>query len=260
MTGFHTITLETDARGVARLTLNRPERHNALDATMIDELTEVARQLYADPRVRVVVLSGAGKSFCAGADLGWMTRLFEATPDDRTREAVRLAAMLKALDELPKFLIGMIEGAAFGGGLGIAAACDVVLARPEARFALSETRLGLIPATIAPCLTRRIGIAAMRRFGLHGEPFNADVARTIGLVSEVADGATIAALTEHHVAQALACAPGAIADAKRLFRLIAAGQVSDADTVDSLSRRWSTEEAQAGVAAFFSKAKPPWQR
>lgn len=260
MTQFETITLSHDGRGAVRLTLNRPSRHNALDATMISELTEAACQLAADAGARVVVLAGQGKSFCAGADLTWMKQQLAATPEERKREARALAEMLRAIDELPQFVISVIAGAAYGGGVGLAAVCDLVIAGPAAQFALTETRLGLIPATIGPYLHRRVGAAAMRRLALHGERFGAAEAKSIGLVSYAAAEVEIETLVEQHIAQALACAPGAIAEAKALFRQIAAGPMAGSETADALVRRWSSDEAGAGIAAFFAKEKPPWQR
>lgn len=259
MTQFETITLAFESRGVARLTLNRPARHNAFNATMIFELTQAVQRLGNNPAVRVVVFTGEGRDFCAGADLEWMKQQFDAAPQERTQEAKRLAEMLRSIDELPKFVIGVVQGAAYGGGVGLVSVCDLVIASPSAQFALTETKLGLIPATICPYLHRRIGAAAMRRLALHGERFGAAVARTIGLVSDLAEGSEIAALTERHVAQALTCAPGAIADAKRLFRRIASGQSYESETIDALAQRWSTDEAQAGITAFFNKEKAPWQ-
>ena len=170
-TSYETIRLETDARGVARLVLNRPDKHNALNAVMIGELTDAAMQLGHDSDVRAVVLSANGKSFCAGGDLGWMQEQFDADGDERIKEATRVATMLQHLDKLPKLVIAIIEGPAFGGGVGLAAVCDIVLAVPEAKFALTETRLGLIPATIAPFLIRRIGLTQARRFALNANSF-----------------------------------------------------------------------------------------
>ncbi|MBI2719236.1 MAG: enoyl-CoA hydratase/isomerase family protein [Rhizobiales bacterium] len=260
MREFETLLLEIDGRGVAKLTLNRPQKHNALDAAMIGDLTEAAGRLAADDAVRVVVLGAAGTSFCAGGDLGWMKQQVDASRGEREEAARHLAAMLRAMDELPKLVIGVIDGAAYGGGVGLAAVCDVVIANPAARFALSETRLGLIPATIAPYLHRRIGAAALRRLALHGMAFGAEEGKGIGLVSEVAEADRLAGVSERHVAQALACAPGAIADAKRLFRLIAAGAIGEAETIEALADRWESVEARDGISAFFGKADAPWQR
>ena len=260
MTQFETIKLAFDERGIMRMILNRPGRRNALDAVMIRELTEAARLIAADPVVRVVILAGEGSNFCAGADLEWMQQQFAASPEERMREATTLAEMFRSIDELPKFVIGVVVGPAFGGGVGLAAVCDVVIAGSDAKFALSETRLGLIPATIAPYLHRRIGAAAMRRLALHGEAFSAAQAMSIGLVSYAVDEGDIEAMTERQIAQALVCAPGAVADAKSLFRKIASGSAGEAEMVDALVRRWSAEEARTGIAAFFKREKAPWQR
>jgi len=260
MTEFSTILLSRQGEAVARLTLNRPQNHNALNATMIDELRQAAEALAADSAVRVVVIAAAGKTFCAGADLDWMRRQFNASREERTKEALRLAAMLRAVDELPKFVIGVIKGAAYGGGVGLAAVCDLVIAEPGARFALTETRLGIIPATIAPYLHRRIGAAALRRLALHGETFDAAEAMAIGLVAKVPAPEDVASLTDHHIKQALLCAPGAVADAKCLFLKIANGEAAEADVVGALTGRWASDEAQAGIAAFFNKVKPPWRK
>lgn len=259
MTDFETISFTLESGGVARVTLNRPARHNALNALMIAELTQAARRIEADPAARVVVLAGEGKSFCAGADLDWMKQQCAASPEERMLQATRLSHMLRCIDELPQFVVGVIAGAAYGGGVGLASVCDITIADPGVLFALTETKLGLIPATIAPFLHRRIGGAAMRRLALHGERFGAAEAKAVGLVSHIAGEGELAVLTERHIVQALACAPGAIADAKRLFRRIAFGLAGEEETIDALVRRWSTEEARAGLGAFFSKDKAPWQ-
>jgi methylglutaconyl-CoA hydratase len=216
--------------------------------------------LAADQEARVVVLAAAGRSFCAGADLGWMQKQFRSTREERSGEARALAAMLQALDELPQFVVGLVHGAAYGGGVGLAAVCDVVISGPEARFALSETRLGLIPATIVPYLVRKIGAAALRRYGLTGEGFGGTEAKAIGLVSEVAEEGRLEGAVERQIGLALACAPGAIAEAKRLFRLVAAGEMHGGDTIKALADRWESAEAQEGIAAFFNKEKAPWHR
>ncbi len=255
---FETISLATDARGIARLVLNRPAKHNALNAAMISEITEAANALAHDKRVRALVLSANGTSFCAGGDLGWMQAQSAADRAERMAEASHLARMLQLLDELPKLLIGVIEGPAFGGGVGLASVCDIILATPEARFALTETRLGLIPATISPFVIRRIGLANARRFALNANPFNAETAHAIGLVSEIHAAADIGAALERQIGLALACAPGAIADTKRLFRAVASGSLSQTSTVEALADRWESEEARQGIEAFFQQRKPPW--
>jgi methylglutaconyl-CoA hydratase len=255
---YETIRLDTDRRGIARLVLNRPEKHNALNAAMIGELTDAATHLAGRPDVRAVVMSASGKSFCAGADLAWMREQFDAERGARLAEAARLALMLQLLDELPKLLIAVIEGPVFGGGVGLASVCDIVLAAPEAKFALTETRLGLIPATIAPFLLRRIGLANARRFALNANPFGADEARVIGLVSEIHEPGGLNAAADRQLGLALACAPGAIADAKRLLRRVAIGAASQLETVEALAGRWESAEARHGVEAFFLHRRPPW--
>lgn len=255
---YETIHLETDARGIARLVLNRPDKHNALNAAMIREITDAATRLANDNSVRAVVLSASGRSFCAGGDLAWMKQQFDADHTTRVLEASHLAAMLRCLDELPKLLIAVIEGSAFGGGVGLAAVCDIVLAAPDAKFALTETKLGLIPATIAPVLLRRIGLANIRRFALNACPFGAVEAQSIGLISEIHERQELGASVERQIDLALACAPGAIADAKQLFRRVAAGAASQSATAEALAARWEADETRQGVEAFFLHRRPPW--
>jgi methylglutaconyl-CoA hydratase len=255
---YETIHLETDARGIARLVLNRPDKHNALNAAMIREITDAAMRLANDNSVRAVVLSANGRSFCAGGDLVWMKQQFDADHTTRVLEASHLAAMLRCLDELPKLLIAVIEGSAFGGGVGLAAVCDIVLAAPDAKFALTETKLGLIPATIAPVLLRRIGLANIRRFALNACPFGAVEAQSIGLISEIHERQELGAAVERQIDLALACAPGAIADAKQLFRRVAAGAISQSATAEALAARWEADETRQGVEAFFLHRRPPW--
>jgi methylglutaconyl-CoA hydratase len=255
---YETIHLETDARGVARLVLNRPDKHNALNAAMIREITDAATRLANDNSVRAVVLSANGKSFCAGGDLAWMKEQFDADYPERILAASHLAAMLRCLDELPKLLVAVVQGSAFGGGVGLAAICDIVLAAPEAKFVLTETRLGLIPATIAPFLLCRIGLANIRRFALNACPFGVEEALAAGLVSEIHEQQELGASAERQIDLALACAPGAIADAKQLFRRTAAGAISQPATVEALAARWETDEARQGVEAFFLHRRPPW--
>ena len=255
---YETIRLETDGRGVARLVLDRPAKHNAFNAVMIRELADAATKLTGDTRVRAAVLSSSGESFCAGGDLAWMQDQFDGDRAARIAEATQLASMLRLLDELPILLIAIIEGQTIGGGVGLASVCDIVLAAPQAKFALTETRLGLIPATISPFVVRRIGLASIRRFALNGNAFGAEEARAIGLVSEIHASQDIGAALERQLDLVLSCAPGAVADAKRLFRKVASGDISQAETVEALANRWETEEARQGVEAFFLHRRQPW--
>jgi methylglutaconyl-CoA hydratase len=255
-----TITVETDARGVARLTLSRPAKHNVLSGEMCDELAAAAARLGADPAVRVVVLTGAGASFCAGGDLEWMRAQFAATRDGRMAEARRLAGMLGALNTLPKPLIGRVNGAAFGGGVGLMSVCDAVVAVEGARFALTETRLGIIPATIAPYVIARLGEGRARAVFFSGRAFDGAEAQGLGLVTRAVPAEGLDAAVEAEVAPYFATAPGAVARAKRLARSL--GPTIDEGVVEAtiaaLADAWESAEAQAGIAAFLEKRSPPW--
>jgi methylglutaconyl-CoA hydratase len=257
---FSTLLLETDARGVATLTLNRPERHNALDGTMISELRQAADLLAADGGVRVVVLTGAGASFCAGGDLNWMRRQMAADRDERMAQARRLAEMLGALNSLHKPLIGKAQGAAYGGGVGLLCVCDVALAADTARFGLTETKLGLIPATIGPYVVARLGEAMARRVFMSARIFDAAEAMALGIVARIVAPGELDAAVEAEVLPYLAAAPGAIGAAKALVRRL--GPRIDAAVIEAsacaLADAWETEEAREGVAAFFDKRKPRW--
>lgn len=256
---MQTIRIQTDARGVATLWLARAEKHNALSAQMIDEVTQAADQLGRDPDVRVVVLAAEGKSFCAGGDLGWMQDQMQADAATRRDGAVRLAGMLEALNTLPKPLIGRVQGNAFGGGVGMIAVCDVAVAVPQARFGLTETRLGLIPATIGPYVLARMGEGKARRVFMSGRIFDAAEAVRLDLLADVTDDLDAAIAAE--VAPCLDCAPAAVAAAKRLARSL--GPRIDQATIDhsiqALVSVWEGDEAPEGVSAFFAKRKPRWQ-
>ena len=256
---FRTIRLETDPRGVARLTLARPEKHNALDATMIAEITEAARGLASDASVRVVVLAARGRSFCAGGDLGWMREQMEADAATREGQARALAGMLSALDRLPMPLLGAVQGPAYGGGVGLLSVCDIAVGVEGAAFAMTEVRLGIIPATIGPYVLARIGAPAARRLMLSARRIRPEEALSLGLLTRVVPPEGLDAAIEEEVAALLACAPGAVADTKRLIRDLAqpVGPEAIDLSIQALVARWETEEAQAGIRAFFEKTAPP---
>ena len=261
MASFETITIDQDARGVARLTLNRPEKHNTLSARMIAELTEAARMLGQDDTVRVVVLAASGDSFCAGGDLEWMQAQIAGDAASRRAAARGLAMMLNALDTMPKPLIGRIHGAAYGGGVGMISVCDFAIGVPGPKYGLTETKLGLIPATISPYVVGRIGVTAARRHMLASRLFGADEAVRIGLLGSLAAPETLDAAVEAEVAPFLACAPGAVAAAKALIRRFAPpidAALIDA-TIDLLVERWESPESAEGIAAFFEKRPPAWK-
>ena len=257
---YETITVSTDARGVAVLTLSREEKHNAMSALMIAELTAAAAQLAGDDAVRVVVLTGAGKSFCAGGDLGWMQAQRDMDAPTRSAEAGKLAAMLGALNTLPKPLIGRVQGNAFGGGVGMAAVCDVAIGVETLKMGFTETRLGIIPATIGPYVLARMGEGRARRVFMSARLFGADEAVDLGLLSKVVPADELDEAIEAEVVPYLSCAPGAVAAAKQLARDL--GPRIDAEVVDhtiaALAARWETEEAAEGIGAFFDKRKAAW--
>lgn len=257
---FETITIETDARGVAVLTLNRVEKHNTLSATMIAELTEAAHRLGQDDAVRVVVLAAAGASFCAGGDLDWMMAQVQGDAATRRVGATGLAMMLNALDTMPKPLIGRVQGQAYGGGLGLMSVCDLAIGVEGAMFGLTETKLGLIPATISPYVLARIGGAAARRHMLASRLFDAGEAVRIGLLSQAVPAAALDSAIEAEVAPFLGCAPGAVAAAKALIRRLTPAIDEDliAATIEMLVQRWEGPEAAEGIAAFLEKRKPRW--
>jgi len=257
---YETLLVETDPRGVATITLNRPEKRNALSGKMIAELTDCAAALGAGDAVRAVVLRGAGALFCAGGDLNWMRAQIDADGATRGREAGKLAAMLGAWNTLPKPVIGRIEGAAFGGGVGLACVCDVALASRDAKFGLTETKLGLIPATIGPYVIARMGEGNARRVFMSSRVFGADEARDLGIVARVSDD--LDAAVEAEVAPYLSCAPGAVAEAKALALHLggAPGQTEVNHSIQALVTRWDSAESAEGIAAFFDKRRASWVR
>lgn len=255
-----TIRTEIDARGVAHLWLARAEKHNALSAQMMDEITAAIGALGADGAVRVVVLAAEGASFCAGGDLKWMQAQMNASAEERAAGARRLAGMLNALDRCPKPVIGRVQGNAFGGGIGMMSVCDVAVGVTGARFGLTETRLGLTPATISPYVVARMGPAKARRVFMSARLFGAPEAEALNLLARVVAPEDLDAAVEAEVVPYLSCAPGAVADAKALIRKLAPpidAAVQEA-TIAALVARWETAEAGEGIAAFFDRRKPGW--
>jgi methylglutaconyl-CoA hydratase len=256
-----TIDITVDERGVARLVLNRPEKHNAMNAAMIAELTEAAARLGRDPAVRVVVLTGAGVSFSAGGDLAWMRAQMEADAASRAREARSLAEMLGALDAMPKPLIGRVQGQAFGGGVGLISVCDVAVGVAGAKLGLTEVRLGLIPATIGPYVIARMGAARARAVFFSGRVFAAEEAVGLGLLARCVPAEALDDAVEAEVAPYLAAAPGAVAAGKRLVAELAprVDEAQVARSIEALVGRWEDPESAEGIAAFFDKRRPSWR-
>jgi methylglutaconyl-CoA hydratase len=247
----------------ATLWLNRPERHNAFDDALIGELSHALAELAGDASVLVVLLAGRGKSFSAGADLAWMKRMAGYTLAENEADAQAMAEMLHRLDSLPKPTIALVQGAAMGGGVGLVAACDIALAAEDAQFALSEVRLGLIPAAISPYVIAAIGPRAARRYFLTAERFDARQAMALGLVSAVvpvaelaAEGARLADLLGRN-------GPVAMAEAKRLIADVTGRPIDAAlraETARRIARQRAGAEGREGVAAFLEKRKPVWPK
>lgn len=261
MSAFGTIRLETGDDGIATLTLDRPDKHNAMNGAMIGELARAAELLGADDNVRVVVLRSEGKTFCAGGDLGWMREQAEKDRAGKIGEARALAGMLAAWNALPKPVIARVHGNSFGGGLGLMSVSDIVIAVEGVRFGLTEVRLGVIPATIGPFVVRRMGEGFARQVFFNARPFGTDFALRCGLVSRVTAADELDAAVEEECAAFLDCAPGAVADAKALCLQLGGDLAPMVDlTVNALADRWETEEARIGIGAFFAKETPPWRK
>ncbi len=254
------VRVEVDARGVAVMTLARAEKHNAMSADLIADLDHAAKGLAGDDDVRVVVLAADGPTFCAGGDLGWMRDQMAADAATRRAAAEALAGMLGRLNALPKPLIGRVQGNAFGGGVGLACVCDVAVAVDSARFGLTETALGLIPATIGPYVVARMGEAKARRVFMSSRRFDAPEAQELGIIARAVPADRLDAAVEAEVAPYLACAPGAVAAAKALAQRLGGGISPEAvaHSIDALIAQWEGDEAAEGIAAFFDKRKPRW--
>ncbi len=250
-----------DSRGVATVTLNRPALHNAFDDRLIADLTTTLRALEADPAVRAVVLAGAGRSFSAGADLNWMKRMALYSPAENRRDAEALALLMRTLDELAKPTIAAVHGAAVAGGCGLVACCDIALAAERASFAISEVRLGLIPAVISPYVVTAIGVRNARRYLLTAESFDAREAERIGLVHGVVASDQLRPAVDRLCDLLVANGPQALAAAKRMIRRVAHAPVDDAlaaETAACIAEIRAGAEGREGIASFLEKRKPGW--
>jgi methylglutaconyl-CoA hydratase len=247
---------------VARLRLNRPELHNAFDATVIAALTGALDAVGRDPDVRVVVLEAEGASFSAGADLNWMRGMAAASEEENRRDSLALARLMRTLDELPKPTIARVHGAALGGGVGLVACCDIAIATPNAKFGLTESRLGLLPAVISPYVIAAIGAREARRWFATAEMFDAATAHRIGLVHEVAaDEAALDVAVRKQVDLLLKAGPIAAATAKALVRRVALESDRDrldADNAALIAGLRVSPEGQEGLGAFLDKRPPAW--
>ena len=251
-----------DRRGVATLTLNRPERHNAFDDVLIGEMTAALTECAASAAVRVVVLRSTGASFSAGADVQWMRRVAAYSEAENRADSAKLSLLMHTLDRLPKPTVAVVQGAAYGGGVGLAACCDIVLASTTARFALSEVKLGLIPAVISPYVIAAIGARQARRYFVTAEIMDAARALQLGLVHEISEPDALDERAEALVATLLQHAPGAQTEAKDLVFLCEGRTTDDAlsqQTAHRIAARRATPEGREGLSAFLEKRAPSWQ-
>jgi methylglutaconyl-CoA hydratase len=256
------VSLDTDERGVACVTLNRPEVHNAFNPAMIEALHSIIRDVGKDDSIRAVTLTGAGKSFSAGADLNWMRESASYDREKNISDAGKLSALLEDLAILPKPTMALVRGAAIAGGAGLVSCCDIVLADQSAKFGISEVRIGLIPATISPYVIGKIGAPQARRYFLTGERFGAEEARKIGLIHEVvSDERALNTRAEQIISEILKGAPKSIAEAKQLIATVAAANVSSelrGMLTAKLADVRAGEEAVEGVSSFLEKRPPRW--
>lgn len=256
------LATHVDAAGTAFVTLARPERHNAFDEALIAALGRTFLTFGADSKVRAIVLSGEGKSFCAGADVNWMRRAAGFTPEQNLADALKLSDMLATINACPKPVIARVHGTVSGGGVGLVACADMVVAEEGSSFRLSEVRLGLTPATISPFVLAKIGASHARRLFLSAEAFGPDVARDIGLIHETAiDRDAADAQVTWWLSHLHAAAPGAVADAKALIAEVDGRVITNAlrtETARRIADRRSCPEGREGLTAFLEKRPPQW--
>ena len=260
---FKTVHISSNESGVYTLTLNRPEVHNAFDETMIDELSEVISVLSEESALRTLVLRGNGRSFCAGADLNWMKRTSQYDEIQNYEDAFRMATMMNHLYGFPRPTIAVAHGNVYGGGVGLVACCDIVVAEENSVFSLSEVKLGLIPSAISPYVNQAIGPRNSRRYFLTGERFDAPTAQSIGLIHDYGDRARVAELESKLTRNLLDSAPNAQKTAKNLIQNVLTTPI-DIQMSELTSKRIATvrasDEGKEGVAAFLEKRHPNWRR
>ncbi|MFQ6083361.1 MAG: enoyl-CoA hydratase/isomerase family protein [Candidatus Aminicenantia bacterium] len=261
MESYQTIIHLTE-NSVSKIILNRPKIHNAFNQTMIRELTTVFRKIADDPEIRVVVLTGNGKSFCAGADLNWMREIINYSYQENLEESTLLAELMYLIYSLPKPTVARVNGTTIGGGTGLIAACDIVIAADQAKFGLSEVKLGLVPALISPYVIRRIGETYAREFFLTGERLTAQKALEIGLVNKIVPLEKLNEEVEKIVSQLLTSGPQAIACCKELLIKIPNMNFDQAKTFTAkmIADLRISQEGQEGMTAFLEKRKPKWAK
>ncbi len=262
---YRTLNVRLDSRGVLSVQLNRPDVRNAFNEDVILDLAQAFGEHAAQKEVRVLVLSGAGPVFSAGGDLNWMKKAVDFTYDQNLQDTQRLSAMFGLMNECPKPVIGLVHGAAIGGGVGLVSVCDLVIASQESQFSLSEVRLGIVPACIGPFVIAKIGPSHARRFFMSAERFDAKVAKEIGLIHQtVAEPAQLQSTAEALVSQILHCSPHALAVAKRLILDLSwpERRAQLPDYLGYISKTLAdlrvSAEGQEGVRAFLEKRSPSW--
>ncbi len=256
------VRIDATPDGIATVTIDRADKNNAFNAEVIAALREAFETLEGADGIRAVFVTGAGGNFSAGADLEWMRAANELTEADNRDDAMQMALMLKHLHDLPALTVALVQGTAFGGGAGLAAACNLAIATRDARFAFSEVKLGLIPATISPYVVAAIGPRRARGLFASGRSFDAGFALDIGLVDEVVDDADALLASRDRISrEIMACAPGAVADAKRLVDAVADRDIDHRlleDTSHRIARARVSDEGREGVMAFLDRRKPQW--
>ena len=258
---YETLLVDVSAQ-VATVTLNRPDVRNAFNETMIADVTAAFTALGARDDVRVIVLAGNGKAFCAGADLNWMRRMAGYSDDENRADALRLAHMLSAVYRCPKPVIARVHGDAYAGGMGLVCAADIVVAAETVNFCLSEARLGLMPATIAPYVIRALGEQASRRYFVTAEAFDCATALSLGLVSEAVSADELDATVARIAGTLCANSPNAVRECKQLVQDIAGESIDNAlieDTAVRIARIRASEEGRDGVSSFLEKRTPRWR-
>lgn len=257
---YQTLNLTIDQRRVAYLTLARPDKHNAMDEIMLEELTHATKHLDLDTSLRAVVLSGQGTSFCAGVDLGWMRRNLPKPRPQRIAESKKLTMLLHQFSSLGKLLIARVNGQAYAGGIGLIATADIAIGVNDARFSLTETRLGLVPANIAPYVIARMGQQNARRCMLNAHFFHSDEAVALGLLDQSVSATELDATIEKEITEVLQCAPNAVAESKQMLKRLATMKHDETMpyTSELLADMWEHEQAQDGITAFLNKTTPKW--
>ncbi|TQV77510.1 enoyl-CoA hydratase/isomerase family protein [Aliikangiella marina] len=257
----NSIVLERSANGLVSLTLNRPDVHNAFDDKLIADLTRVIQRLDEDPKVRVLALKAEGKSFSAGADLNWMKRMANYSWEQNYQDSLQLAGLMQALHDFSKTTVAIVQGAAYGGGVGLVACCDIALASERAIFCLSEVKLGLIPAVISPYVVKAIGERNAKRYFATAESFNASEAKHIGLVHKVIRVESFDAEVNDYLQKMLSNGPNAMYQAKRLVEFVYNKPINEElirETAQRIADTRASKEGKEGVSAFLEKRPAQW--